>query len=127
MPTRIGHEIAISIPHKTTLDCRVAPHESGREDFVSPEMVRTDPCIWLDEYTDHYGNACRRMTAPAGPFTLSGDVTLHDSGRPDPTDRAAAELPIIPSTRKEHQLDGLTLRRRRRPLIVGAGPSPGPI
>ncbi len=49
MPTRIGHEIAISIPHKTTLDCRVAPHKSRRGDLVSPQIVRTAPCIPLDE------------------------------------------------------------------------------
>ena len=49
MPTRIGHEIAISIPHKTTLDCRVAPHKSRCKHFVSPEMVCTAPSIPLDD------------------------------------------------------------------------------
>ncbi|WCR09986.1 hypothetical protein JHW45_13035 [Paracoccus stylophorae] len=106
MPTRIGHEIAISIPHKTTLDCRVAPHESRRGDLVSPQIVRTAPSIPLDEHPDDYGNARRRMTAPAALFTLSGDATLHDSRTPDAMNRAAAELPIIPSTVRDTSLTG---------------------
>lgn len=89
MLIRIGHEITISTPQDTPLICLVAPHQARHADFVAPEVVTTDPPTEVHSYLDAYGNICRRMTAPAGRFTLCGDVTLRDDGRPDPADESA--------------------------------------
>lgn len=93
MLIRVGHEIGISTGQDTPLICLVAPDAARRADFVSPERVWSDPPVPLHEYVDDYGNTCRRMTAPAGSFTLGGDVTLRDGGQPDPMDPTAEEWP----------------------------------
>lgn len=94
MLIRIGHEITIEAEQDTPLICLVTPHVARHGDFTGPELVQTDPQVPVHSYFDLYGNICRRMIAPAGRFTLRGDVTLHDSGQQDPADEAAAEWPV---------------------------------
>lgn len=94
MLIRIGHEITIEAEQDTPLICLVTPHVARHGDFTGPELVQTDPHVPVHSYFDLYGNICRRMIAPAGRFTLRGDVTLHDSGQQDPADEAAAEWPV---------------------------------
>lgn len=94
MLIRIGHEITITTFGETPLICLVAPHETRKGDFVSTEVVTTDPPVEIHEYFDAYGNICRRMTAPHGRFTLRGDVTVRDDGALDPMDEGAAEWPV---------------------------------
>lgn len=94
MLLRIGHEITIESAQPTPLICLVTPHVSRHADFTGPEQVTTDPQVPVHSYFDLYGNICRRMVAPAGRFTLRGDVTLHDSGEKDPVVRDAQEWPV---------------------------------
>lgn len=94
MLIRIGHEMTISTPSDTPLICLVAPHVSRQQDFVAPETVRTTPQTPIRHYYDSFGNTCRRMIAPAGQFTLCGDVTLRDSGALDEIDLNATEWPV---------------------------------
>ena len=94
MLLRIGHEITIEADQPTPLICLVTPHVSRQADFTGPELVETDPQVPVHSYFDLYGNICRRMIAPAGLFTLRGDVTLYDSGEKDPIVRDAQEWPV---------------------------------
>lgn len=94
MLIRIGHEITISTAQATPLICLVTPRASRHADFVAPELVTTDPPTPIHSYVDDYGNICRRMMAPAGRFTLRGDVTLRDDGQLDPIDESAGEWPV---------------------------------
>lgn len=94
MRIRVGHEIIITTTQDTPMICLVAPHVSRQKDFVAPEVVTTDPQVPVHSYFDNYGNICRRLTAPAGRFSLRGDVTLSDDGRTDPSDETAQEWPV---------------------------------
>ncbi|TGN68132.1 transglutaminase family protein [Paracoccus liaowanqingii] len=92
MRVRVGHEISIRVTQPTPLICMVAPEVSRHRDFIGPEMVSTNPHVPIHNYYDRYNNICRRIVAPAGDFTLRGDVTLQDSGDWDEVNPAAQEL-----------------------------------
>ena len=94
MRIRIGHAISISVPQPTPLICLVAPEVARQRDFIGPELVSTEPFVPIRNYFDRYHNVCRRMVAPAGDFTLLGDVTLWDSGQLDPIDEGAQEIAV---------------------------------
>lgn len=94
MLIRVGYEISISSGQPTPLICLVAPHVSRQGDFTGPELVETDPQVPIHSYFDLYGNICRRMIAPAGLFTLRGDVTMRDSGLKDEVALDAQEWPV---------------------------------
>lgn len=94
MLLRVGHEITIEAEQDTPLICLVAPHISRQGDFIGPELVETDPQVPVHSYFDLYGNICRRMVAPAGRFTLRGDVTLRDDGLKDEVAADAQEWPV---------------------------------
>ena len=94
MLIRVGHEFTISTTQDTPLIFLVAPNVARHRDFIAPEEVTTNPQVPIHGYFDNYGNICRRMTAPAGRFTLKGDVTLQDNGSRDPVDYSAEEWPV---------------------------------
>lgn len=94
MLIRIGHEITISTPQATPLICLVTPESARHGDFVTRELCTTDPVTPIHSYLDDYGNICRRMMAPAGRFSLRGDVTIFADGQRDPVDEWAQEWPV---------------------------------
>ncbi len=62
------------------------------------ERWSTNPDVAYRDYTDVYGNICRRTTLPAGNFTLDYDVIVEVSGAldsfaPDACEHPAAEIP----------------------------------
>ncbi|AUH34015.1 transglutaminase-like domain-containing protein [Paracoccus tegillarcae] len=94
MLIRVGYDIAIESAQPTPLVCLVTPHVSRQGDFTGPEQVTTTPQVPVHSYFDDYGNICRRMIAPAGFFSLRGDVTLRDDGLIDEADENAQEWPV---------------------------------
>ncbi|HEX2861936.1 MAG TPA: transglutaminase family protein, partial [Lacunisphaera sp.] len=64
----------------------------------SPERVTIRPAVPAETFLDAFGNRCMRLTAPAGPLDLRGDVQVYDDGWPAPVvadarECAVAELP----------------------------------
>lgn len=55
------------------------------------ERWSTTPDVAYRDYTDVYGNICRRVTLPAGNFTLDYDVIVEVQDGLDPIDPNAAE------------------------------------
>lgn len=94
MLIRVGHEITIRTEQNTPLICLMTPHVSRHGDFIAPEAASTDPEVPVHSFYDNYGNIGRRMVAPAGLFTLRSDITLQDTGIPDPIDESAGEWPV---------------------------------
>lgn len=94
MLIRVGHEITILTERDTPLLSMVSPHISRHGDFLAPESFETFPEIPVEQYYDRFGNICRRMTAPAGIFSLRNDVILRDNGLPEPVDPTAPETPV---------------------------------
>ena len=57
------------------------------------ERWSTTPDVAYRDYTDVYGNICRRTTLPAGRFTLDYDVIVEVQAGVDPSDPSACEHP----------------------------------
>lgn len=54
---------------------------SGLTQWISRESYTLTPSeIYVEEYTDHYGNLCQRLTAPVGEFSIrtSADILTAD-------------------------------------------------
>jgi hypothetical protein len=58
-------------------------HPSRATDLVYPEQLLTQPAVPVMAYRDMFGNACSRLVAPQGSFTLRSDALIHDAGLPD--------------------------------------------
>jgi len=58
-------------------------HPSRRDDLETPDWIRTDPIVDVRQYIDTYGNICSRVAAPQGPFTISADFVIRDTGQVD--------------------------------------------
>jgi transglutaminase-like putative cysteine protease len=58
------------------------------------DAMRSDPVVPLSSYLDAFGNLCTRLEAPPGPFRISADGLLEDSGIPEPAVWSAHETPI---------------------------------
>lgn len=67
--------------------------EPGPAQATLAERWVTTPDAGYRDYTDVYGNVCRRTTLPAGNFTLDYDVLVEVRGGLDPLDPGAREHP----------------------------------
>lgn len=94
MRVRVGYEMGLDLAQPTPLICLTTPETARHRDFVQPEDFRTDPDVPVQRYVDRFGNICQRMVAPAGRFTIFGDVTLNNSGALDEIDLDAGEWPV---------------------------------
>jgi transglutaminase-like putative cysteine protease len=69
-------------------------HPSRSRDIVRPEVVKAQPNLPIERFTDSFGNRCGRIVAPAGQLRLLGDGVVHDSGRIDEVNWNARQLPV---------------------------------
>lgn len=83
MKIRAGFNIAYQCPQPTQMLLVLDVHPSRRPDLLSEAIIRFDPPVEARGYIDSFGNACTRITAPAGVIQMSSEFLVHDSGRPD--------------------------------------------
>jgi transglutaminase-like putative cysteine protease len=111
MDIRVGYRIEIgtiqAVPGILLLD----PHPSRQADFASEPNPRAVSIVDgsdvpVSEYTDGFGNLCRRLVIPAGGAILTNDMVVRDSGKPDQFDQTAAEIwpPDLPADVIEYML-----------------------
>jgi transglutaminase-like putative cysteine protease len=98
MNIRAGFNLAFECPQPTPMLLALDVHPSRHRDLLSDATIRFDPPTNARAYLDGFGNACTRMTAPAGILTISTQFEIHDSGRPDAVapnaiQHAIADLP----------------------------------
>ena len=98
MRIRAGYEIAYDLPAPTPMLLCLSVHPSRREDLETPDWVRSDPGLEVNQYLDGFGNICSRVLAPAGRLVLSADFVVRDSGQvddyaPDAPQHPVEELP----------------------------------
>jgi transglutaminase-like putative cysteine protease len=84
MKIRVGYEFVYEGPQPTPMILMLDVHPSRAGDIVRDPGLRTDPAVAQTSYTDSYGNACRRIVAPAGSIRIYADGVVRDSGEPDP-------------------------------------------
>lgn len=97
MQIRVGYRIEIStaqpIPGLLLLD----PHPSRKKDIISRQFrevvsLADGSDIPVEEYTDGFGNRCRRLVVPQGGAVFRSDILVRDPGVPDQFDRDAPEI-----------------------------------
>ncbi len=91
---RLGYEVAISCAQPTEFVSLLDVHPQCSEQIRAQSDLEAAPSIETSVYIDSFGNACRRLSAPAGDLRLFRDVVVEDSGIPDPVAPEAREVPV---------------------------------
>jgi transglutaminase-like putative cysteine protease len=94
MRIRCGYEITYECPAPTPMLLMLNVRPERLSDLETPDIIRSDPHIELNQYRDQFGNLCSRILAPAGRFTVSSDFVIRDSGRPDDIFPDAEQTPV---------------------------------
>jgi transglutaminase-like putative cysteine protease len=94
MLIRIGFDLTFEIPAPVPMILMLYTHPSRSGSLSGPEMIQSTPAIPISTFTDHYGNRCGRIMAPAGPLRLWHEATVRDSGLPDPVSLDAGQLDV---------------------------------
>jgi transglutaminase-like putative cysteine protease len=94
MKIRTGFDIAFTLAQPTPMILMLTVHPSRMADVLTPHVITFDPPVETHEYRDAYDNICHRIIAPPGQLTLSMDVTVGDSGLPDPVVPEARQIPV---------------------------------
>lgn len=90
---RVGCEFEHTAEVDTPAVFQVEPYEGGVAGVVRREWTST-PAVPLRSYADLYGNACRRITIPAGVSTLRYDAVVEVPDATEAVDLEAAETPV---------------------------------
>ncbi len=98
MRIRTGFEIVYDCPEPVPMLLTLSVHPTRRDDLETPDWLRTEPMVDVQQYIDGFGNICSRVLAPAGRMTLSADFIIRDTGEPDAyvpeaQQHAVADLP----------------------------------
>ncbi|MBA4491198.1 transglutaminase family protein [Paracoccus sp. S1E-3] len=94
MLIRYGYDITIESDGPLPLILQMSARPERQIDLRGIEAFSTDPAIPFATYLDGYGNACRRLTAPAGRFRMTQTAVIADSGLAEPALPDAQEMPI---------------------------------
>ena len=94
MLIRYGYDITISCAQDTPMICMMSARDERRYDVRVQAGVLTEPAVATSVYRDMFGNACRRLVAPAGVFRLKEDTTILSSDLPDAVEPWLREMPV---------------------------------
>ena len=94
MLIRLGYDIQFNIPFEVPIVAMLSVHPSRTQDLLEPDELQTDPLLPVTTYIDVFGNRCSRFVAPAGRVRLSSSSLIHDSGKPDPINLSARQIPV---------------------------------
>ena len=82
---RVGCELAFEFANPTPAVFLVRPEDGGRHRVIREQWV-TQPDAMYHDYTDLFGNACRRLTLPQGEVSLRYDAVVQTSPELDAVD-----------------------------------------
>ena len=94
MLIRIGYDIVFDLPAPTPMLLLLYVHPSRVSRLRSPEILRVEPFVPIERFTDAFGNTCGRIVAQAGQLRLFRDGLIEDDGLPDPVDYTVQQHPI---------------------------------
>ncbi|MCV9937368.1 transglutaminase family protein [Boseaceae bacterium BT-24-1] len=97
MQIRVGYRIEIVTAQTTPAVVLLDPHPSRSKDVVGQPTPQIKSIIDgrnvpVEEYTDGFGNQCRRLVIPQGGAIFTNDVIVRDTGIPDQFDKNAPEV-----------------------------------
>lgn len=98
MLVRFGYDITVTCDQNTPMITMMAARDELRDQIRQQSGVSTVPDVPTSVYRDLFGNACRRLVAPAGSFTFRSDSVIDLSPDADPVEpwlgqTAIADLP----------------------------------
>jgi transglutaminase-like putative cysteine protease len=91
---RLGYDIRFRIAAPVPFIALLNVHSSREADLREPDILRTEPELFIDQYTDSFGNKCSRFVAPPGELRLHNSFVVEDSGEPDVVNVDARQLPV---------------------------------
>jgi transglutaminase-like putative cysteine protease len=94
MLIKTGYDITFETDAATPMALLLSVHPSRQGDLRSPETITFDPPIPQRQTIDAFGNVCTRIVAPPGRLTISADLLVADSGRPDEIAPEARQIPV---------------------------------
>src|SRR5437764_3788544 len=94
MLIRLGYDISFDIPVEVPIVALLNVYPSRTRDLLEPDVLKLDPAIPIETYTDSFGNQCSRFVAQPGTIRLYNSTLIQDPGELDPGDPSAAELPV---------------------------------
>jgi transglutaminase-like putative cysteine protease len=94
MLIRLGYDIELEISRPMSVIAVLNVHPSRTADMIEQDQLRLSPCVPRDDYLDSFGNRCTRILAPQGDLRLCNSTLIRDSGKPDPADWSAEQLPV---------------------------------
>jgi len=94
MHIRIGYTLAFNTFGPTPMNLLLSVHPERAADLVTPEVITFDPPVPARQFTDPFGNVCTRIVAPSDRISMSADLVIRDSGKPDPVALDAVQHPV---------------------------------
>ena len=94
MLIRAGYDIAFECSAETPLLLMVHIRPERHADLLTPERFLLSPSVPYRSYTDHFGNLCTRLVAPAGKLLVSNQFEISDSGLPETLPEGRSQNPV---------------------------------
>lgn len=94
MLIRLGYDIQFEIVGEVPILTLLNVHPSRQADLREPDVLRADPAVPIENFTDSFGNHSCRLLAPPGKIRLLNSTLIEDSGEPDAVDLNAREIPV---------------------------------
>jgi transglutaminase-like putative cysteine protease len=94
MLIRIGFDLTFELPAPVPMILMLYTHPSRSSSLAGPEIIQIAPSIPISTFTDHFGNRCGRILAPAGSIRLWHETLVRDSGLLDPTNLDAVQWDV---------------------------------
>ena len=91
---QLGYDIRFQTVSAVPMVALLNVHPSRRPDLRGPDLLRSEPPLFINQYSDSFGNTCSRFVAPAGDLRLYNSFVIEDSGRPDPVNPEARQMPV---------------------------------
>jgi transglutaminase-like putative cysteine protease len=94
MLIRLGYDISFDIPLEVPIVALLNVYQSRTADLREPDILRLEPEVKIDTYTDVFGNQCSRFVAPPGTIRLYNSTLIEDAGAGDEQNPDAPEIPV---------------------------------
>jgi len=94
MLIKLGYDIRFQTSAPVPFIALLNVHSSRAGDLREPDLLRSEPRLSIEQYTDTFGNTCSRFAAPPGDLRLYNSFTIEDSGAFDEVNPNARQIPV---------------------------------
>ncbi len=94
MLIRLGFDISFDVPVEVPIVALLNVYPSRKQDLLEPDVLKLEPAVPIETYTDSFGNQCSRFVASPGTIRLYNSTLIQDSGELDAIDPGAPEIPV---------------------------------